>query len=87
MVTSGGGCGAPTSPRAPSPQRQSVFNQLAAQLGVLGPLAGPADVHGVHRATVARGEDDFACGRMRVRAGRGRCRGVAPGGAAAAAAA
>ena len=44
MVTSGGGAtsssGGPGSPRAPSPQRQSVFNQLATQMGVLGEPGG-----------------------------------------------
>ena len=70
MVTSGGGSGGPSSPRA-SPQRQSVFNQLAAQMGVLGPAASPADVHSVHRATVARGEDDVPSARLRVRAAAG----------------
>ncbi len=44
MVTSGGGAtsssGGLGSPRAPSPQRQSVFNQLATQMGVLGERAG-----------------------------------------------
>ena len=148
MVTSGGGAtsssGGLGSPRALSPQRQSVFNQLATQMGVLGeraggprgqathvcclgalagcraqglwgavslrtsvgnwaaagglaacflplnqsalascvalrclsgapvpphtgPAASPSDIHGVHRATVARGEDDFPSARLRVR--------------------
>ena len=72
MVTSGGGpsgSSGPGSPRAPSPQQrqQSVFNQLATQLGVLGPQAGPGDVHSVHKATVTRGEDEFPTGRVRVR--------------------
>ncbi|KAI3435495.1 hypothetical protein D9Q98_001561 [Chlorella vulgaris] len=62
MVTSGSG----GSPHAPSPQRQSVFNQLAAQMGVLGPQASPSDIQGVHKATVARGEDDFPSAGVRV---------------------
>ncbi|PRW18405.1 TBCC domain-containing 1 isoform A [Chlorella sorokiniana] len=69
MVTNGGAAsssGGPGSPRAPSPQRQSVFNQLATQMGVLGPAASPSDIHGVHRATVARGEDDFPSARLRI---------------------
>lgn len=32
-----------------------------------GPAASPSDIHGVHKATVARGEDDFPSARLRVR--------------------
>jgi hypothetical protein len=77
-TTSGGSnsSGGSGSPRAPSPQRQqSVFNQLAAQMGVLGPLTSPSDIHGLHKASVARGEDDFPSARLRVRLGMVWCMG------------